>query len=145
MLFKKRNEDEIALPKATASVPPPPPVKPETAEAPAAPALRTSLGPDASVTGKLSFSVPTRLDGKLKGEVRASDLLLIGKQGFVDGGVHALELIVEGEVHGEVFVNRRVEVAASGRIYGRVEAGCLHIEPGGLVNGECKITPAPRA
>ena len=42
--------------------------------------VRVSLGPDAEVSGKLSFVVPTRIEGKLKGEVRASDLLVIGPQ-----------------------------------------------------------------
>src|SRR5947207_2989351 len=39
--------------------------------------VRVSLGPDAEVTGKLSFTVPTRIEGKLKGEVRATDLLAV--------------------------------------------------------------------
>jgi hypothetical protein len=29
--------------------------------------VRVSLGPDAEVTGKLSFATPTRIEGKLKG------------------------------------------------------------------------------
>jgi len=136
VIFRKKQE--VPAPVAA---PPAQPAEPEPAAAAAAPVLRTSLGPDAQVTGKLSFNVPTRLDGKLKGEVSASDLLLIGRQGFVDGGVRALELIVEGEVHGDICVDQRVEVAASGRIYGRVEARCLLIQPGGLVNGDCRIRP----
>lgn len=139
MLFNKKTKPEppakpaAPAPAAAVSTPGPTP-EPTTT-------YRTSLGPDASVTGKLSFTVPTRLDGKLKGEVRASDKLLVGRSGFVEGDVRALELVVEGEVHGDVFVDRRVEVAASGRIFGRIEAGCLLIEPGGLVNGDCRITP----
>lgn len=143
MIFRKKQAEPAAKPApAPAAVTPPPA---ETSAAPPAdsgtPALRTSLGPDAEVTGKLSFNVPTRLDGRLKGEVRASDLLLIGRQAFVDGGVFARELIVEGEVHGDVKVDRRVEVTASGRIFGNIRAGVLVIEPGGLINGDCRIKP----
>src|SRR5207245_1468981 len=60
--------------------------------APAA-ALRASLGPDTTVTGRLSFTVPTRIDGTLRGEVRARDLLVIGESGFVEGIVHAPTLV----------------------------------------------------
>src|SRR4029077_1126945 len=42
--------------------------------------VRVSLGSDAEVTGKLSFASPTRVEGKLKGEIRASDLLVVGPQ-----------------------------------------------------------------
>lgn len=143
MLFRKsgKSEQQIKVPQAKPAAPAPPPPAPAAADPSSV--YRTSLGPDASVTGKLSFTVPTRLDGKLKGEVRASDKLLIGRQAFVDGDVRATELIVEGEVRGDVYVDRSVEVAASGRILGRVEAGCLLIEPGGLVNGDCRIIPPP--
>ena len=49
--------------------------------------VRVSLGPDAEVTGKLSFATPTRIEGKLKGELRASDLLIIGPQAIVQANV----------------------------------------------------------
>ena len=48
--------------------------------------VRVSLGPDAEVTGKLSFATPTRIEGKLKGELRASDLLVIGSQALMRRG-----------------------------------------------------------
>src|SRR5207244_6784745 len=63
--------------------------------------VRVSLGPDAEVTGKLSFTVPTRIEGKLKGEVRATDLLVVGPQAIVHASVQAEKLIVLGEVRGE--------------------------------------------
>ena len=64
--------------------------------------VRVSLGPDAEVTGKLSFVSPTRIEGKLKGEVRSSDLLIIGPEAVVQATVHAEKLVVLGEVRGEV-------------------------------------------
>src|SRR5207249_2044816 len=66
------------------------------------PLLRPSLGPETSVSGRLSFTMPTRIDGKLRGEVRATDLLLIGEQGYIEGIIRAPKLIVLGEVRGEV-------------------------------------------
>ena len=53
------------------------------------PMLRPSLGPDTAVSGRLSFTVPTRIDGRLRGEVRASDLLVVGEDAVVEGVVRA--------------------------------------------------------
>ena len=58
------------------------------------PVLRASLGPDTAVSGRLSFTVPTRIDGRLRGEVRASDLLVVGEDAVVEGVVRALRLVV---------------------------------------------------
>jgi len=104
--------------------------------------LRPSLGPDTSVSGRLSFTVPTRIDGKLRGEVRASDLLVVGEQGFVEGVVRALKLVVLGEVRGEVRGAESIEVGRSGRLIGLVEAQTLTVAEGGCLEGDCRIAPA---
>jgi len=106
------------------------------------PALRPSLGPDTSVSGRLSFTVPTRIDGKLRGEVRASDLLVVGEEGFVEGIVRALKLIVLGEVRGEVRGAERVEIGPGGRLTGTVETNSLVVKEGGCLDGDCRIAPA---
>jgi cytoskeletal protein CcmA (bactofilin family) len=108
------------------------------------PVLRASLGADTSVSGRLSFTAPTRIDGKLRGEVRASDLLVIGEQGYVEGIVRALKLVVLGEVRGEVRGAERVEIGPGGRLMGSVETHSLVVKEGGYLDGDCRIAP-PRA
>jgi len=108
------------------------------------PALRPSLGADTVVSGRLSFTVPTRIDGKLRGEVRASDLLVVGEEGFIEGIVRALKLVVLGEVRGEVQGAERVEIGPGGRLMGTVETHSLVVKEGGCLDGDCRIAP-PRA
>src|SRR2546423_11337923 len=96
--------------------------------------VRVSLGPDAEVTGKLSFTVPTRIEGKLKGEVRATDLLVVGPQAIVHASVQAEKLIVLGEVRGEVRQATRVEICTGGRPLGAVRAKCPVVQDGGQVD-----------
>jgi cytoskeletal protein CcmA (bactofilin family) len=107
----------------------------------AVPVVRSSLGPDTVVSGRLSFTVPTRIDGTLRGEVRASDLLVVGEKGFIDGVVRAPRLIVLGEVRGEVREAECVEIARGGRLIGTVEARSLVVTEGGCLDGDCSIAP----
>ena len=108
------------------------------------PVLRPSLGPETSVTGRLSFTMPTRIDGKLRGEVHATDMLLIGEQGYVEGIVRAPKLVVLGEVRGEVRGAEHVKIGAGGRVMGSVETYSLVVEEGGCLDGDCRIAP-PRS
>jgi cytoskeletal protein CcmA (bactofilin family) len=101
--------------------------------------VRVSLGPDAEVTGKLSFATPTRIEGKLKGEVRASDLLVIGPQAVVQASVQAAKLVVLGEVRGQVQGARRVEICAGGRLVGDVETQSLVVQEGGFFEGRSRM------
>ena len=104
--------------------------------------LRSSLGADTSVTGRLSFTAPTRLDGRLRGEVLASDLLVIGETGIVDGTVRGNNVVVLGSVDGEVFATERLEIGASGRLKGAIETRELVVQEGGKLDGSCRIAPS---
>jgi cytoskeletal protein CcmA (bactofilin family) len=101
--------------------------------------VRVSLGPDAEVTGKLSFVVPTRIEGKLKGEIRASDLLVVGPQAVLQATVRAEKLVVLGEIHGEVQGASRVEICSGGRVYGDVETRCLVVHEGATLEGQSRM------
>ena len=101
--------------------------------------VRVSLGPDAQVTGKLVFSTPTRIEGKLKGELRASDILVIGTQAVVHANVHAAKLVVLGEVHGSVSGALHVEICAGGRVYGEIETRALVVREGARFEGRSKM------
>ena len=103
--------------------------------------LRPSLGADTVVTGRLSFTVPTRIDGTLRGEVRASELLVIGEDGFVDGTVRAQQLVVLGHVRGDVRGAERVEIGPGGRLTGTIETRSLVVREGGQLDGDCRIQP----
>ena len=105
--------------------------------------VRVSLGPDAEVTGKLSFATPTRIEGKLKGELRATDLLVIGSQAVVQANVHAEKLVVLGEVRGHVQGASRVEICAGGRLFGDIETKCLVVQEGATFEGRSRMGVEP--
>lgn len=138
---RKQPESPTAVSPAPATPPATPPATRTGNGADNIPFLRPSLGSDTSVTGKLSFAAPTRIDGRLKGEVRAEDLLLIGEQGSVEGTVNAKALILEGTVRGDVVGTEWVEVHPGGRLVGSVEAHRIEIAHGAKVQARMKIVP----
>lgn len=107
--------------------------------------IRVSLGSDAEVTGKLSFVGPTRIEGRLKGQVRAADLLVVGAQAVVEADVHAQTLVILGEVRGQVEGAGRVEICSGGRLYGDVQTRSLVIEEGAVFEGNARMSAVPAA
>ena len=100
--------------------------------------VRVSLGADAEISGKLSFVSPTRIEGKLKGELRSSDLIVVGPEAHVQATVRAARLVVMGEVQGEVVGATRVEICPGGRLIGDIESATLVIHEGGFFEGSSK-------
>lgn len=101
--------------------------------------VRVSLGADAEVSGKLSFATATRIEGKLKGEIRSTDLLVIGPSAVVQATVKADRLVILGEVRGEVQEATRIQICAGGKLLGDVQTKGLVIEEGGLFEGRCAM------
>jgi len=103
---------------------------------------RSLLGADTVVTGRLSFNAPTRIDGTLRGEVRATELLVIGEEGFVDGTVRAQKLVILGKMRGDVRGAEQVEIGPGGQLSGTIETRSLVVQEGGQLDGDCRIQPA---
>ena len=101
--------------------------------------IRTVLDQGTQINGKLSFTAPTRIEGRLRGEVRASDLLEIAKCGVVHGSIWAKSLVVAGEVRGQILGADRVEIQAGGRVFGLIETRALVIVEGAVFEGDLRM------
>lgn len=101
--------------------------------------IRTVLDQGTQINGKLSFTAPTRIEGRLRGEVRAADLLEIAKCGVVHGSIWARSLVVAGEVRGQVLGAERVEIQAGGRVHGLIETRALVVVEGAVFEGDLRM------
>jgi cytoskeletal protein CcmA (bactofilin family) len=109
------------------------------------PTQRALLCEDSEVSGKLSFSGPTRIDGRLRGDVRGTDLLVIGESGHVHGTIRASTLVVLGRVDGDIVGADRVEIGPRGAFNGNIETRALVVHDGGQLDGDCRVSPPARA
>jgi cytoskeletal protein CcmA (bactofilin family) len=101
--------------------------------------IRTFLDPGTQVSGKLNFTTPTRIEGRLRGEVRASDLLVIAAGGQLQGTVWPTSLVVAGEVRGQILGAERVEIQSGGRVTGTIQTKVLIIAQGATFEGDCRM------
>ena len=102
-------------------------------------APRTVLFPESDVSGKLSFDLPVKIDSRFSGEVKASELLVLGPNAVVKAKITARHLQVEGSLVGEVHVSGWVEILPGGRFQGEIEAGQLKVHPGAVFEGKGNV------
>lgn len=97
------------------------------------------IGEGVTVSG--SFSIPGRavVNGTLKGELSA-DELLVGEQGTLVGKITARNADIHGQTNDTLAVSNHLVIRGSGRVNGMASYGELEIERGGLVSGT--IIPA---
>ena len=111
----------------------------------AASRLGAFLDEGSEIEGTYTCSGTVMLDAKLRGEVRASDTLVIGEQSVVHATITATTLVVHGEVVGTVTASARVELKKTARVTGDIEAPLIVMEEGAVHDGHCRMTVAKPA
>jgi cytoskeletal protein CcmA (bactofilin family) len=102
---------------------------------------RLAVGPDVTVSGRLAFSEPVRIEGRFRGEVSSAYLVVVDSKASVEGLVRAPKLIVLGKLNGDVSGARQVMLGPLARVNGRITAASLRVCEGALVNGDLEIVP----
>lgn len=96
------------------------------------------LGPGTTWKGRLGGSGGVRVEGTFEGEITLRGLLVIGEQGRVTcEHVRANTVVVAGLLKGDI-TSRKVEIRATGRVWGDVVTASFATEEGAFLRG--KIT-----
>ena len=97
------------------------------------------IGAGMTIIGDVETDGVVKVEGRVKGSVRAAQQILLAPGGMVEGNLETKEAIIGGEVKGTVRADDRVEVQASSTIQGDIITARIAILEGGQVNGEIKM------
>ena len=101
------------------------------------------LGKGSKVVGALTFNGTAEIDGEVEGELSAKDRLVIGESAIIKAKVHGAEIVVRGEVTGDIQASKTLSLRKPARVYGNISAPTLSIEEGVIFEGKCAMaTPA---
>ena len=102
-------------------------------------APRTVLFANSSISGKLSYSLPVKIDGNFTGEIKSTELLVIGSNARVDANISARQVQLEGRLVGSVQAMACFELLPGGYFKGEARAAELRVHPGATFEGEGRI------
>lgn len=94
-----------------------------------------------AVTGDLDTTGSLRIDGKLEGNVRRADTVVLGVGASMSGDVHAREVVIGGTIIGNVHAFERVELQATAIVTGDIITQTILVQEGGVVNGRVLMRP----
>jgi cytoskeletal protein CcmA (bactofilin family) len=104
--------------------------------------LTALLGRGTSFEGKLYFTGRLRIDGHFRGEIRSSDVLVIGDGADVAAEIDVDTVIVRGGVvTGNIRARTAIELYVPARIVGNLRSPSIFIDKGVKVEGSCTMAP----
>jgi cytoskeletal protein CcmA (bactofilin family) len=93
------------------------------------------------IAGDLSTDGTIRVDGRIEGNLHRTDTIIIAAGASVAGNIEAREVVVGGELSGNLVVSGRVEVQKTGVVRGDIRAAAVMLEEGGMVHGHVLVHP----
>jgi cytoskeletal protein CcmA (bactofilin family) len=103
------------------------------------PSLNAMFGPGSVVQGKLSFKGQVRIDGRFKGEIATTDVLIVGENAIVAANIKCRAVVVSGAVTGNIRATESVEMHRPARVKGDVSTPSLSIDQGVVFDGMARM------
>jgi cytoskeletal protein CcmA (bactofilin family) len=97
------------------------------------------IGAGTRIEGSVIFSGGLRVDGEIKGDVRAGEgeagTLVVSEQARIEGEIHVAHLVVNGTIVGPVHATELIELQPRSRVNGDVHYASLEMHLGAIVEG----------
>ncbi|MBX3127135.1 MAG: polymer-forming cytoskeletal protein [Polyangiaceae bacterium] len=102
------------------------------------------LGHGTRFEGKLLFDGRVRIDGEFRGEIRSSDVLIIGEGADVDAEIDVATVIIRGgTVKGNVRARASIELYVPAKVSGSLHAPEIFMDKGVQFSGSCTMAELP--
>ncbi|MDD3853109.1 MAG: polymer-forming cytoskeletal protein [Syntrophomonadaceae bacterium] len=101
--------------------------------------IESVISETVEVKGDITSQSSLRLDGKVEGRLQIKGDLIVGEKGYIKGEVRVTNLMLAGKIEGNAAAIGRLEITATGKMYGDVTCNLLTIEEGGQLDGTSKM------
>jgi cytoskeletal protein CcmA (bactofilin family) len=101
--------------------------------------LNTLIGKGSVFEGNLNVQHSLRIDGKLIGNIKSSDSIIVGKEGEVDGEVDVKNAVIGGKIKGKVIASGKITLESTSTFNGQLIAGKLVIDEGAVFDGTSQM------
>jgi cytoskeletal protein CcmA (bactofilin family) len=96
----------------------------------------TIIGTGVVIEGKLSSTGDVRIDGSVKGDVKANGNVTVGESGEVDGQIHADIITLGGKVTGSINAKDKLVLESKAALKGDIVTKILVVEAGAKFDGK---------
>lgn len=97
------------------------------------------ISADSTITGDLQTRSSLKIDGRIKGNIRATGNVHVGSDAVVEGNIAGGDVQVAGVVTGGVTASGGLLLFASAKLTGDIKAASMEVEKGANYKGHMMI------
>lgn len=89
--------------------------------------------------GQINAKGSIRMDGTVEGTIIVQGDVIVGEKGRIKGEIKAENLVIAGKMEGNATVKGRIEITSKGIVNGDISCSTILIEEGGILEGSSKM------
>jgi len=97
------------------------------------------LSKEVKIEGDIQGSENLQVEGKFKGSIKLAGDIFVGPTGVVEADVEADNVVIQGQLSGNVTARKQLQIQSSGKLVGDCSAQSIDIKEGALFEGRSKM------
>jgi cytoskeletal protein CcmA (bactofilin family) len=107
--------------------------------------INTIIGPGTNVAGDIESAGFTRVDGNIRGDLKAAGRVIIGERARMRSNVSGTHVTVGGVVRGNVIASEQLVILATGLVLGDIITRRIQADEGCLIHGRVTVCKTAEA
>jgi cytoskeletal protein CcmA (bactofilin family) len=103
------------------------------------------LSKEVKIEGDIQGNEDLQVDGQLKGSVKLTGDIFVGPTGIIEADVEADNVVIQGQITGNVLARKQLQIQSSGKLLGDCMAQTIDIKEGALFEGRSKMIKSSAA
>jgi cytoskeletal protein CcmA (bactofilin family) len=105
----------------------------------------TYIAPSTTIIGSVSGAGNYVFCGAIEGDCDIDGPITLAAGGTWRGTMRATDIVVAGEVDGDVVARQRVEISGTARVTGSLSGHSIAVAEGAIIEGEIRVTSGGEA
>jgi len=97
------------------------------------------LSKEVKIEGDIQGSENLQVEGKFKGSIKLAGDIFVGTTGVIEADVEADNVVIQGQLSGNVTARKQLQIQSSGKLVGDCSAQSIDIKEGALFEGRSKM------
>ncbi|MDR1836499.1 MAG: polymer-forming cytoskeletal protein [Treponema sp.] len=103
--------------------------------------INTIIGPNTDLNGDIEVGGFTRIDGSIRGNVRARGRVIIGERARIKGNITGTKITIGGVVCGNIIADGHLIILSTAVVIGDIITRRIQADDGSFINGRVAVCP----
>jgi cytoskeletal protein CcmA (bactofilin family) len=101
--------------------------------------INTIIGPNTSINGDIDSGGFTRIDGSVRGDVRAKGRIVIGERARLKSNITGTNITIGGVVYGNIVADGHLVILSTALVIGDIITRRIQADDGCLIHGKVMV------